>query len=279
MSRRLRCMYSSDCLANRAAIGCSSTATLHIQLGLSRQHSSPGICFHGYAACTVLTFAPTEQLWDVFPRLHCMYSSDYLTKRAALGCFFHGYDTCTVRTVSPTEKLWDVFQQLRCVTSSDCFTNRTDLVCVSRATGKYISDCLTNTAARGCFFSTLLRVQFGLSHRHSSSEMFPLLRVRTPSTADQHLDVFPRLCCKYGSECLANRAALGVFPLLRCITVRTVSPTDELLYVFPRLCCSTARTVSPTEQLWDVFSTATLYYSSNCLTNRAALGCVSTALL
>ena len=121
-------MDSSDCLANRSALGYFSTATLHVLFGLSRnradlecfsvdtldvqmglyhQQSSPGffstasghvqfglsrqqissrIFFHGYAVCIVRTVSPTEQLWDVFPRLRCLYSSGHLTNRTALGC-------------------------------------------------------------------------------------------------------------------------------------------------------------------------------------------------
>ena len=80
-------MYSSDCLSNSSALGCVSTASLHVHFGLLYQQSSAAMCFNGEAACTLRTVSPTEQLWDVFLRLRCMYISDCLTNRTILECF------------------------------------------------------------------------------------------------------------------------------------------------------------------------------------------------
>ena len=123
---RLRCMYSSGCLTNNAALRCVSTATLPVKFELSHQQSSSRIYFYGYSTCTIRTVSPTGRLFDVFPRLSCKYSSDCLANGAALGClsaatlhvqfglshqksisgmYFHGYAACTVRNVSPTEQL------------------------------------------------------------------------------------------------------------------------------------------------------------------------------
>ena len=121
----------SEMYINRAALGCVSMTMLHVQVGLARQQSccsmcfhgyaactlglscqqsSSGMCFHGYAACTVRTDSPTDLLWDIFPRLRCMYISDCLTNRTAPEVFlflFHGYTAYTVRTISPKEQLWN----------------------------------------------------------------------------------------------------------------------------------------------------------------------------
>ena len=88
-------MYGSDCLTNRTALVCVSTATLHVHFGLFRQQSSAGMYFHGRA--TFRTVSPTQQFWNVFPRLP-LPSTATLT--------FHGYPT--VRTVSPTQQYCDV---------------------------------------------------------------------------------------------------------------------------------------------------------------------------
>ena len=84
-----RSLYRSDCLAQESSSGMFffSTATLQVQLELSHQQSRSGIICHGYNVCSVRTVSPTEQLWDVFQRLRCMYSSNCLANRLALVCF------------------------------------------------------------------------------------------------------------------------------------------------------------------------------------------------
>ena len=80
----VRCTYSSDSLTNSGALGCFRTATLHVEAGISHQESSSGLCLHVYHVCGVRTVSPTEQLWDLFQQLRCMYSSDCLDNRATL---------------------------------------------------------------------------------------------------------------------------------------------------------------------------------------------------
>ena len=188
-----------------------------VQFGLSHQQSSSGMCFHGYAACIVRTDSPTEEVWDLFPRLRCMYISACLTNRVALvyvftatlhiqfqrsssRMYFHGYAASTFRTVSPTKQLWDV----------------------SPAT---------------------LHVQFGLSHQQSSSG----------------------LCFHGYAACTVGSNSGICFDGYAACTVLTASPTEQLWDVFPRLpACS---------------CTDLLVRQSELYVNRAALGCVSMAVL
>ena len=228
-------MYSSNCLTNRAALGCVSTATgmfMYRSVGETvrnvHHQSSSGMCFHGYAACTGWTLSPTELLQDVFTaklhvhwdflvnraalgcvstatlhvhfglshqqnssgslfsfsRLHCMLqfrlshqqsssgmnSLDCLTNRAALG-WVSMATLHTVWTVSPIEQLWDGFPWLRCMNSLDCLTNRAALGWVSTATFHEQFGLSYQQSSSGMGFTATLHEQFGLSYQQSSSGM------------------------------------------------------------------------------------------------------------
>ena len=176
--RLRRCMNSLDCLTNRAALGWVSTATLHEQFGLSYQQSSSGMGFHGYTACTVRTVSPTEQLWNVFPRLRCMNSFDCVT----------------------TEQLWDGWPWIRCMNSSDCLTNRAALGWVSTATLHEQFGLSYQQSSSGMGF-----------HGYTACT------VRTVSPTEQLWNVFPRLRCMNSFDCVTTEQLWDGWPWIRFI--------------------------------------------------------------
>ena len=171
-------MYSSDCLTNRAALGCVTTGPLHVQFGLSHQQSSIAVFNNVCAACTVRIVSPTEHLWDEFPQGRCIYSSDW----------------------TPTEQLWGVFPLVGCLYISDCLTNRAAPRCVSTATlyvqfglarQQIISVMFLFPLSRCMYSSNCLTNRTSLGYVSTAT-----LHVQTVSPTEQLWDVFSRPRCK-----------------------------------------------------------------------------------
>ena len=157
-------MCRSDCLADRAAAGCVSTATLHVHWDFLVNRAALGC----------VSTASLHIYWD------------FLVNRAALGCvstatlhvqfgpthqqifygiFFHGYVACTFRTVSPTEHFRKFIFFFTATLHVTVQTHQ------QSSSGMNSLDCLTNRAALGWVSTTTLYKQFRLSYQQSSSGM------------------------------------------------------------------------------------------------------------